>query len=163
METKICNRCWQRKPATHFRRRRRNSDERHNECRECFAEYMRSYRASRRRGEFANFNRRSRDRKRGASFATAVCAEMVRRFGGVDKFASAWKAYFDAAVAARPGSRLVFQSIQAVIRLIEISSWERNRRSTVRDTRPPVQHMSDEELERELQMLIKQRESVQLD
>jgi hypothetical protein len=76
---------------------------------------------------------------------------MIRRFGGVDRFAAAWKNHFDAVAMERPHSRLMFQNLNAIIKLVMASDRERTRKPDVLESLPPVERMTDEELELELQ------------
>jgi hypothetical protein len=152
IETKTCTNCWQDKPITEFRRRRRDTEKRHNQCRECFAEYMRQYRARATQDSIARFVRElSRSETRPGTM-TVMCARMIRRFGGVDRFAAAWKNHFDAIAMERPHSRLMFQNVNAVMKLVMASDRARQRKPDVLDRLPPVERMTDEELELELQL-----------
>ena len=121
-ETRTCNTCGQEKPITNFRCRRHGSEERHNQCNECFARYTRNNRKRQRQKDIAKFTRQVKDLERSPSAVTALCVVMIRRLGGLSRFTDAWKAHFDAAVAARLGSRVVSDCFKAIFRLIEISS-----------------------------------------
>lgn len=139
-ETKTCNACGQEKPLTNFRCRRRGSEERHAQCNECFARYTRNNRKRRRQKDIAKFTRQVKDLECSPSAVTALCVVMMRRFGGLSRFAELWKAHHDAAVAARPGSKLVSDSFKALFRLVEISSKEQDKEAD-------FANVSDEDLE----------------
>ena len=88
----------------------------------------------------------------------ALCVSMIRELGGLEKLCSTWVDHIQAAAARRPGSRMVLQSMQAVVRLIQIAEAERKKTSQVR--RPDVRTLSDEELHQESRELRRQaRES----
>ena len=72
---------------------------------------------------------------------------MMIRFGGADAFCAAWKEAIDTASRERPGTRLVLDSFLAILRLLEVCDATRRERD--------VSTLSDEELERELQTLLK--------
>jgi hypothetical protein len=145
-EMRFCSDCGEEKPLAEFRRRSRSRDRRHSQCATCFAEYMRAYRASRRRQAIGQFARDVKNLEHSPKYVEKLCRIMARRFGGLDSLAKAWKTAIDAAAAARPGSRMVLNSLLAIVRLLEIS-WLQAKRNE-KPPSLPVEYMSDEELER---------------
>jgi hypothetical protein len=99
---------------------------------------MRRYRAAKRSktiGRFAADLRRERDARK----MEALCGRMFAKFGGVDKFAAAWKANLD---AAPRGSRGAFDTYFALFRLMETVDARRRAESD-------VSGLTDEELRAE--------------
>ena len=125
-ETRFCSTCGQERPSTEFRRRKAIND---------FASHL-------------------NETGCGARCVANLCRTMLRRFGGLEAFATEWKRQIDAAAAARPGSATVLRNLQAVTRLIEIS--DRQARTAPHPKKPDVRGMSDEALRREWRELIKQ-------
>jgi hypothetical protein len=78
---------------------------------------MREYRRRRRAEILGRFVGQLRQ-KRSRSWDNALTSTMVHRFGGVDGLATAWKDQFDAAAAAKPGGKFVFDTLFALLRLI---------------------------------------------
>ena len=110
VDCKTCYQCGRQLPADRFGRRGRKTEVRKGRCRECDAAYMRAYRRRRRAQQLGNFVLQLR-REPNAARAAALASAMTFRFGGVDALAEAWKDEFDAAAAARPGSRFVLSTI----------------------------------------------------
>jgi len=71
-----------------------------------------------------------------------VAAEMIRLYGGVDKFCSEWKADLDSLRMDKPGSKAVIDAKAAVLKLIVDSTSQR-------DSAPDLAGMSDDDLEKE--------------
>ena len=99
--TKLCTDCLQEKPLTDFRRRYRGRDQRHNQCRECFARYMRYLRAVRRGKLIRHFVAEAKAIS-SRDVLAAVCVDMARRPGGVRALCAEWVAHLHAAAEARP-------------------------------------------------------------
>ncbi len=119
-QMKVCHTCWQTKPLSEFRRRRRGSYERHAECRSCYNRYMREYRRSRRNKEVASFFRQVASPRCSSQAAIALCEAMVRKAGGPEALARQWKQELDAARETRPGGQAALRCFRAVLRLVEI-------------------------------------------
>ena len=139
--TKFCVDCGQDKPETEFRLRRRDSDKRHSQCRDCYNEYMRQYRASARRKEITEFARTVSSQRVRPNAIPALCDRMFRRFGGVEGLCAEWTDAIKAACAARPGSKMVLDSFRAILRIMELAEAEKEKKD------PCVEAMSDEELD----------------
>ena len=122
METKTCHVCGDERPVEEFRLRSRNGEERHNNCKACYREYMREYNRRQRHKELTTFNQQVKDRNHDIAFLAKITQVMVRRMGGLSSFIKQWKDAHDAARKARPGSKMVLDFYLAVTRLIEVSS-----------------------------------------
>jgi hypothetical protein len=139
---KLCVDCGQDKLETEFRRRSRNSDKRHSQCRDSYNAYMRQYRANARRKEIAKFACKVSSPRVRPNAIPALVDRMFRRFGGVDGFCTAWTDTFKAARAARPGStgsKMVLDWYRTFFRLMELTAAEKEKKSEY------VEAMSDEE------------------
>jgi len=144
-EGKACSRCHEFKPITDFRRRWKDRPLRHSECRACHSRLN------------SDLARRKRQKVLGGyvgqlaaaegSKAIRLCEAMVTRLGGVKSVAKLWAEQIKTGAALRPGSRQVLSSLQAVMRLIEAA----DRASP---PPPPVDMLSDEDLEREFHELV---------
>ena len=137
--TKVCTDSLQERPLTAFRRRYRDSDERHNQCRECFAAYMRYFRAVKRGKLIRRFavevkSISSRD------VLTAMCAEMAQRLGGVRALCAAWVAHLHAAAEARHGSKMVLDTFRAIDNLMSVAEQQEPEQIDVRE-------LTDDELD----------------
>ncbi len=137
MKTKTCHVCGDERPVEEFRLRSRNGEERHNECKACWRDYMREYNRRHRHKELTTFNQQLKDRHHDVAFLAEITQVMVRRMGGLSAFVKQWKDAHDAARKARPGSKMVFDFCLAMARLIEVSSQS-----------PDYGEFSIEELER---------------
>ena len=120
VQTKTCRTCWRDKPISEFRRRRRGSNERHAQCRTCYAAYMRQYRQARRSKEVAAFWMQAASPRCSSQAVVALTEAMVSKAGGPEGLATAWKEQLDAARAARPGGQAALRCFRAVFRLLEI-------------------------------------------
>jgi hypothetical protein len=119
--TKTCYSCGETFPLDQFRLRKAGQERRMGNCRQCFNRSMRIYRQVRQLRHIDKFNaaiRREFDLRKVA----ALCKAMLSRFGGLDEFCTAWKAHLD---AAPPGSRAAFDSLMAMLHLIEIADPKR--------------------------------------
>ena len=120
IEMKTCHYCWEDKPVSEFRRKRRGSDKRHPQCRACYAKYMREYRQARRNKEVAVFFRQVGNPRCSSQAVVALCESMVRKVGGPEALATAWKQELDAARARQPGGQGALRCFREVFRLMEI-------------------------------------------
>lgn len=150
--THTCNSCYKEKPLADFRRRRRGGDERHWQCRECYNESMRQFRASRRTCQLNGFTRQVVESPRDP--LAGLCRSMIRQFGGLDAFAAAWMQHINSCAARQPGGRNVLRSMLAVARLIELSE-EQSRPLPSQSDRPAAEDLCDEELARELDHILR--------
>jgi len=66
--------------------------------------------------DLQRFAREVKRQRSGARIA-AVTQAIVTRFGGLDRFATAWKEQFDAAWASDPGSRRVSDLLLATLQM----------------------------------------------
>lgn len=99
-------------------------------------------------GEIAikNFIAKIRENRIEAPHVTELCAEMIKRFGGLVEFTIQYHRQILAAEAAKPGSKNVLDAYKAVTNLIHLST--QNRR-----TAPDAAELTDEEIEAEILQL----------
>ena len=86
METKTCHVCGDERPVEDFRLRSRNGEDRPNNCKTCYAEYMREYNRRQRHRELTTFNQQLKDRHHDIAFLAKISQVMVRRMGGLSAF-----------------------------------------------------------------------------
>jgi hypothetical protein len=149
--TRLCSTCGQAKPIAEFRRRSHDRDRRHNQCRECFALYMRLYRARRQVqavDRFADQLQRMKDLRQ----VSVLCCGMLAKFGGLEGFCSKWKALIDAKAVTDPGHPFVLKSLQTIVRLIELADTNRPE--------PNLATLSDEELHQEIRSILESAQGV---
>lgn len=73
---------------------------------------------------------------------TEVAAEMIRLFGGLERFCSEWKSDLDSLRMEKPGSKAVLDAKAAILKLIVDSTNQR-------ESAPDLAGLSDEDLEKE--------------
>ena len=71
-----------------------------------------------------------------------LAAEMIRLYGGLEKFCVEWKTDLDALRAEKPGSKAVIDAKASILKLIVDSTNQR-------DTAPDLASISDVDLEKE--------------
>tara|TARA_R110002051_G_scaffold25842_2_gene62752 strand:- start:564 stop:1130 length:567 start_codon:yes stop_codon:yes gene_type:complete len=71
-----------------------------------------------------------------------VAAEMIRLFGGLERFCAEWKTDLDLLRVEKPGSKSVLDTKAAILKLIVESTNQR-------DSAPDLAGLSDQELEKE--------------
>ena len=71
-----------------------------------------------------------------------VAAEMIKLFGGLERFCSEWKADLDSLRMEKPGSKAVLDAKAAILKLVVDSTNQR-------DSAPDLAGLSDEDLEKE--------------
>ena len=130
--TKLCTDCLQEKPLTDFRRRYHDSDKRHNQCRDCFARYMRYRRAVKRGKQIRSFVAEVKTMcNRDA--VTALCAHMAQRMGGVRALGAALWAHLNAAAKARPVRKMVLDTHLAIANLMLVAEQQKPDQIDVRE------------------------------
>ena len=137
--TKVCTDCLRQKPLTAFRRRYRDSDKRHNQCRDCFAKYMRYHRAVKRGKQIRSFVAQAKTISN-RDVLTAMCAHMAQRFGGVGALAAKWAAHIRAASESRPGSKMLLDTFRAIANIMLAAEQQKPEQIDVRE-------LTDDELE----------------
>ena len=137
--TKVCTDCLQERPLTAFRRRYHDSDERHNQCNECFARYTRYLRAVKRGKQIRRFVAEVKTISN-RDVLTALCAHMAQRFGGVSALAAKWAAHIRAASEARPGSKMLLDTFRAIGNLMLVAEQQKPEEIDVRE-------LTDDELD----------------
>lgn len=142
--TRLCESCFHIRPLAEFRRRRRGSEHRVRQCRQCHNEFER-YRRAAVRARLSN-RKMARDLShvRDASSSNrvkALCAEVVRGYGGAEGFARAWIACLHRDL--QRGGSAALRHLEATIRLIQHCEQDK----------PDYRQMSDEELEATLASL----------
>ena len=79
-----------------------------------------------------------------------LAAAVMKRFGGIEKFADKYFAVVDAILERDPSTRLALSAVDGVAKMIRDST-------VMRETAPDVKNLSDEELETEFQRMIEQK------
>jgi hypothetical protein len=136
--TRLCESCFHTWPLTEFRRRQRGSQHRVRQCRQCHNEFERYRRAAVRARLSKRRMARDLSRVRDASSSNrvkALCAEVVRGYGGAEGFARAWVACLHGDL--QRGGVAALRHLEATIRLIQHCEQDR----------PDYSQMADEELE----------------
>ena len=148
-----CSTCYRRLPIDHFRRRRRDSEERHRQCNTCRNTAERDCRRLIRLHEVDRFAGEVK-RARSQRAIERVCIDMIERFGGVAEFTALWWEAIQAAARRLPGSRLVLNHFKAIVDLHRYAVKEREKAGEplVGDT----DQMTTEELNDEISTLIRQ-------
>lgn len=117
---RLCESCFRYWPLEEYRRRKRGSDNRMRQCRRCHNEIERYRRAAIRarlsKRQIASNLARLRDAS-SSNRVKALCAEMVRGYGGAEGFAMAWTACLHSDL--QRGGFAVLRHLEAVIRLIQ--------------------------------------------
>jgi hypothetical protein len=73
---------------------------------------------------------------------------MIRQFGGLERFIEIWKAEIDIILVEKPGSALALQSLAGVVNLLMIAEQ-------VRQADRPPEGLTDEELRREVEEIVR--------
>jgi hypothetical protein len=136
--SRLCQSCFHTRPLTEFRRRKRGSERRVRQCRRCHNEFERYRRAAVRARLSKRKMARDLSRVRDAASSNrvkALCAEVVRGYGGADGFARAWIACLRGDL--QRGGFAALRHLEATIRLIQHCEQDR----------PDYSQMSDDELE----------------
>jgi hypothetical protein len=134
---RLCESCFHTRPLTEFRRRQRGSEHRVRQCRQCHNEFERYRRAAVRARLSKQRMARDLSRVRYAASSNrvkALCAEVVRGYGGAEGFARAWIACLHRDL--QRGGFAALRHLEATIRLIQHCEQDR----------PNYSQMSDEQL-----------------
>ncbi len=156
-EMRLCRQCLVPKPIDEFRLRRRGGTERMRQCSSCHSQTEKLRRASRRSklerdaaAKFALDLKNAKNHKQ----VVLLCNAVIKRFGGMGAFASAWLKQAETACGEKPGSKKACDFFQAGLRLMEYCEAQR----------PNMGQMSDEELRTramyEIQRFIEQQPEV---
>ena len=144
-QLKLCSHCGEHKPIDQFRRRRKGSEKRHPQCRECFNEYTRQYRAKKRRKRIDKFASEITHAKGDMWKIGVLCAALMKQFGGPEQFAIEWKEAIDWA-KAEGRVHLVLRHMTAILGLVAANDEAEEMK---------LKHMTDEELRAELARLLR--------
>jgi len=130
--TKICIHCGTDQPIHRFRFIYRKTGIRVNQCNDCHNAYMREYCAKKREKGIRTF---VREAPRGNSYAVtnALVANMIKRFGGVGRFADAWMTAIDARIKTKPGSKALLDSFRTLLHLMQIADAGAPKKETIPD------------------------------
>lgn len=112
---KVCTVCARSLPAEQFRPRTDRPGKRRTECRQCWARYIRSYRAGRRDRLIRDFCRRAANAKSQRQ-AVQLAHQLARRFG-VERFATLLVEYTCQLASRRPGCAGVLTALKALSRI----------------------------------------------
>jgi hypothetical protein len=149
VSTKLCRLCCRDLPLEEFRKRYgkgENGQRKRHECRQCWNEYVRERKRRDRPKKLASFVRQSAANDVSVAKLARLATVMIRRFGGLEAFAATWIQEFDAARERLPGSMLVMHTHQAIANMmLAVASHQ--------PAPPSFEHLSDEELHRELERL----------
>jgi hypothetical protein len=135
---RLCESCFHTQPLAEFRRRKRGSEHRVRQCRRCHNEFERYRRAAIRARLSKRKMARDLSRVRDAASSNrvkALCAEVVRGYGGADGFARAWIACLRGDL--QRGGFAALRHLEATVRLIQHCEQDR----------PDYSQMPDDELE----------------
>lgn len=135
--TRLCESCFHTRPLAEFRRRERGSEHRVRQCRRCHNEFERYRRAAARARLSKRRMAKDLSRVRDASSANrvkALCAELVRGYGGAEGFAKAWIACLRRDLDR--GGLAAIRHLEATIRLMQYCE----------EDRPDYSRMTDDEL-----------------
>lgn len=134
---RLCETCFHTRPLTEFRRRKRGSEHRMRQCRWCHNEFERYRRAAVRARLSKRKMARDLSRVRDASSSNrvkALCAEVVRGYGGAEGFARAWITCLHGDL--KRGGFAALRHLEATVRLIQHCEQDR----------PDYSQMSEQEL-----------------
>jgi len=137
--TKVCTDCLQEKPLSAFRRRHRDKDKRHNQCRDCFARYMRYLRAVK-RGKLTRAFVAKAKATTNLGVLTALCERMAQRFGGVDALAAELVARVRSAPNTPSGIRVGLDFFKVLTNLMLAADQQKSEQIDVRE-------LTDDELD----------------
>jgi hypothetical protein len=133
VSTKRCTTCFQERPIDEFRRRRKNTEDRHTVCRRCYNAEQRERIKAKRRRRVRKFSSdilaANRDRKR----VLALTREYAKALGGVERMAGLFKEVFD---GARANGRFftAFRLLNTVLDLaIVVEQLEKERTRQMSD------------------------------
>ena len=124
--SRLCETCFREQPLSEFRRRKRGSEHRVRQCRQCHNDFERYRRAAIRAGLAKRRIAKDLSRLRQAASVNrvkAVCAEMVRGYGGVEGFAEAWVGCLHGDL--QRGGFAALRHLEATIRLVQFCEQER--------------------------------------
>jgi hypothetical protein len=113
VQGRVCTRCFQWHPIDQFRRRRKDSEDRHEQCRTCRREKD-ATRAKRKKRSAHRTLLREINRGTPTQAAKAVYVCLHRCYGGVEGLAAEWKVQYDASPS---GSRWRLASLAALSNL----------------------------------------------
>ena len=137
LATRTCQQCFRVLPASEFRLRRKGTADHQPQCRLCHNQAerlrvgkIRAQQTQKRLTKAVNRLRNDPSDKQ----VRAICEQMLRAFGGVDRFVEAWYRCWQ--TDAAKGRAKTFAHIAAVVRLMQ---W-------VDSNRPNYGHLTDEEL-----------------
>jgi hypothetical protein len=146
-QDRLCETCLHVQPISQFRRRRRDAEQRMRQCRRCHNEFERYRRAAIRARMGKRRIARDLASVRDATTANrvkALCAAMVRGYGGAQGFVDAWLTCLRRDLGR--GGLPALRHLEATVRLIQYCETER----------PDYSRMTDQELEQTRIDILKQ-------
>ena len=138
MDGLVCRDCCVMKDVTEFRSRRAGGSKRTLQCRACHCQAEKFRRAAKRSSQARKAVHHQLARLKRAKSARqigAVCEELIRCFGGLEGFTTAWQACLEADLAR--GGFAALRHLEAVLRLVQ--HCEGNR--------PDYSQFTDEQLQ----------------
>ncbi|HJN12876.1 MAG TPA: hypothetical protein QF564_29640 [Pirellulaceae bacterium] len=136
-ETKTCRCCFEAQPVTEFRRKRKNSEDRHGQCRLCFNREMSERRKAMRRRKVCTYVREVQAVKRDRDRVIVLTEELTRGLGGMETIVALFKEVYEEALAANR-SFTAFRVLKTVLDLSIVADELRREQLT---------SLSDEEFE----------------
>lgn len=135
---RLCESCFHVQPLSEFRRRKRGCEHRVRQCRRCHNESERYRRAAARARLGKRRMAQDLARVREATSTNrvkAVCAEMVKGYGGAEPFVKAWTACLHRDL--QRGGLAALRHLEATLRLIQYCE----------ENRPDYSQLTEAELE----------------
>ena len=120
MKKLICRDCGVKKELEEFRRRKRGSEVRTHQCHSCHAaeERIRSrIRRAKKDRSIAVQGMSALKRAKSARQVEAICANMIEKFGGINRLCEVWKDLLDGDL--KRGGLAGMRHMEAVVRLLQ--------------------------------------------
>ncbi len=132
-KTKTCRCCFETQPITEFRLRRKDSDDRHGQCRLCFNKEMSARRKAMRRRKICTYVSEIQAANRDRDRVIVLTRELARGMGGIERIAALFKEVYEDARAANR-SFTAFRVLKTVLDLsIAAEDLTRERLSSLSD------------------------------
>jgi len=112
---RLCNVCYQWRPANEFRLLRRGGTQLRRQCKYCHADYQRRWKMGRKRKRLWACLRLAARRKASRRLVQCLANELVKRLGGVEAAADLW---VNEILSAPLGSARRLRGLQAIHRLL---------------------------------------------
>ncbi len=117
-EARRCRSCGEVRPLHEFRLRSGQTGERRHQCRACWSDYCRNYRARQREAALTGFIR-ALAAASNVGRVSAVAQGLMRRFGGVRRAADVLYQRAVTLNTCKPGHRQTLQALSAIAILVQ--------------------------------------------